>query len=139
VLAQTSAGVGPAVEPGQAPLSYRLAVAARVLAAGAPVVADERLPDLMIAADRQLATRLASTALAPLADDRSGRLTETLAAWLDAQGHHPTVAAELHIHPQTVRYRLARLRERFGGVLDDPDGRLALQIALRWRESTSVG
>ena len=106
---------------------------------GRPVIADERLPDLLIAADEQLAARLAERALAPLAGDRSGRLTETLAAWLDAQGHHPTVAAELHIHPQTVRYRLARLRERFGGVLDDPDERLALQIALRSRASISVG
>ena len=139
VLAQTSAGIGPAVEPAQAPLSHRLAVAARALATGTPVIADERLPDLMIAADKQLAARLAERALAPLAGDRSGRLTETLAAWLDAQGHHPTVAAALHIHPQTVRYRLARLRERFGGVLDDPDERLALQIALRTRASTSVG
>ena len=139
VLAHTSAGIGPAVEPAQAPLSHRLAVAARALARGAPVIADERLPDLMIAADEQLAARLADRALAPLAGDRSGRLTETLAAWLDAQGHHPTVAAELHIHPQTVRYRLARLRERFGGVLDDPDERLALQIALRSRPSIRVG
>jgi hypothetical protein len=31
------------------------------------------------------------------------------------------------------------LRERFGGVLDDPDERLALQIALRTRASISVG
>jgi hypothetical protein len=139
VLAHTSAGVGPAVEPAEAPLSHRLAIAARGLANGAPVVADERLPDLMIAADEQLAMRLVDQALAPLAGDRTGRLTETLAAWLDAQGHHPTVAAQLHIHPQTVRYRLARLRERFGGVLDDPDQRLALQIALRSRASINVG
>jgi DNA-binding PucR family transcriptional regulator len=94
--------------------------------------------DIVPSCDEAIA-RLAERALAPLADDRSGRLTETLAAWLDAQGHHPTVAAELHIHPQTVRYRLARLRERFGGVLDDPDERLALQIALRSRPSISVG
>jgi hypothetical protein len=139
VLDGTAAGVGPTVEPADAPLSHRLALAARRLADGGPVVADERLPDLLIAGDEELAARLAERALAPLADDRSGRLTETLAAWLDAQGHHPTVAARLHIHPQTVRYRLARLRERFGGVLDDPEQRLALQIALRSRASTSVG
>ena len=101
--------------------------------------ADDRLPDLLIAADEELAARLADRALAPLAGDRSGRLTDTLRAWLDAHGHHPTVAAELHIHPQTVRYRLARLRERFGDVLDDPEGRLALQLALRARACISVG
>ena len=139
VLAQHAAGIGPAVEPAQAPLSHRLATRARNLADGGPVFADERLPDLLVSADEELAMHLADRALAPLADDRSGRLTETLRAWLDAHGHHPTVAAALHIHPQTVRYRLARLRERFGDALDDPDERLALQLALRARACTRVG
>jgi DNA-binding PucR family transcriptional regulator len=103
------------------------------------VLADERLPDLLVSADEQLATHLAESALEPLADDRSGRLTETLRAWLDAHGHHPTVAAALHIHPQTVRYRLARLRERFGDALDDPERRLALHLALRARGCIRVG
>ena len=35
------------------------------------------------------------------------------------------------MHPQTVRYRLARLRERFGDALDDPDARFELALALR--------
>jgi hypothetical protein len=133
VLEGVAAGVGPAVEPGEAPFSHRLAVAAREVADGAAVFADERLPDLLVGTDPALAARLADRALAPLADDRSGRLTDTLRAWLDAQGHHPTVAAALHVHPQTVRYRLARLRERFGTALDEPEGRFALQLALRAR------
>ena len=41
------------------------------------------------------------------------------------------MAAELHVHPQTVRYRLARLRERFGERLDDPEARFELALALR--------
>jgi len=139
VLAGAAAGVGPSVEPAQAPLSHRLALGARSLAAQEPVFADDRLADLLIATDGELATRLADRALAPLADDRSGRLTETLGAWLDAHGHRPTVAATLHIHPQTVRYRLARLRERFGAALDDPAGRLELQLALRTRACIRVG
>ena len=138
-LGDVPAGVGPSVAVEQAPLSHRLALAARSIAERGPVIADERLPDLLLAADPDLAQRLADRALAPLADDRSGRLTETLRVWLDAQGHHPTVAATLFIHPQTVRYRLARLRERLGGALDDPDQRLALQLALRARACTSVG
>jgi DNA-binding PucR family transcriptional regulator len=40
-------------------------------------------------------------------------------------------AATLHVHPQTVRYRLAALREAFGDALDDPGARLELAIALR--------
>jgi hypothetical protein len=35
------------------------------------------------------------------------------------------------VHPQTVRYRLAGLREAFGEALDDPGSRLELTIALR--------
>jgi hypothetical protein len=134
VIAGLPAGVGPAVVPAQAPLSQRLAFAARALATGGePVFADDRLADLLVVADAPLAARLADRALAPLDGDRSGRLTDTLRAWLDAQGHHPTVAAALHVHPQTVRYRLARLRERFGDALDDPDKRFALHVALRAR------
>ena len=42
------------------------------------------------------------------------------------------VAEELHIHPQTVRYRLAQLRELFGDALDEPDNRRRLTLALAW-------
>jgi DNA-binding PucR family transcriptional regulator len=43
-----------------------------------------------------------------------------------------SVAADaLHIHPQTVRYRLAGLREAFGDDLDDPAARLEVAVALR--------
>jgi len=37
----------------------------------------------------------------------------------------------MHVHPQTARYRVARLRELLGGQLDDPDARFELQLALR--------
>ena len=43
----------------------------------------------------------------------------------------PDVARALHVHPQTVRYRLAQLREAFGPALDDPDGRFELALAVR--------
>ncbi|MFL6152631.1 MAG: helix-turn-helix domain-containing protein [Ornithinibacter sp.] len=41
------------------------------------------------------------------------------------------VAERLHVHPQTVRYRVAQLRELFGDSLDDPDARFELALALR--------
>ena len=44
------------------------------------------------------------------------------------------MAAELHVHPQTARYRIARLRELLGEQLDDPDARFELELALRARE-----
>jgi DNA-binding PucR family transcriptional regulator len=58
-------------------------------------------------------------------------MTTTLAAWLAEQGRMQAVAERLHVHPQTVRYRLARLRELFGDALDDPQRRFELELALR--------
>ena len=43
------------------------------------------------------------------------------------------MAAALHVHPQTVRYRLTRLRELYGDLLEDPDARFELELALRSR------
>ena len=41
------------------------------------------------------------------------------------------MARALALHPQTARYRLARLRELLGDQLDDPDARFELELALR--------
>jgi len=41
------------------------------------------------------------------------------------------MADELEVHPQTARYRIARLKELFGEDLDDPDARFELELALR--------
>ena len=86
------------------------------------------------AATQRLAQELAADRLAPLAGLSPGsraRLTETLRAWLAEQGRLGPVAQRLGIHPQTARYRLARLRELFGDALDDPDERFWLELALR--------
>ena len=64
---------------------------------------------------------------------RARAWSETLLAWLEQQGSAPAVARALHVHPQTVRYRLARLREALGDQLDDPQARFELQLALRAR------
>jgi len=37
----------------------------------------------------------------------------------------------LEVHPQTVRYRVRRLRELFGDALEDPEQRFELGLALR--------
>ena len=40
------------------------------------------------------------------------------------------MAADLFVHPQTVRYRMARLRELYGDRLRDPQWMLLLTVAL---------
>ncbi|HZG92896.1 MAG TPA: helix-turn-helix domain-containing protein, partial [Pseudonocardia sp.] len=96
--------------------------------------AEEHLLTLLLAAEPDLAADLCNRALAPLRtlpDGAATRAEETLRAWLDAHGDVSAAAAALHVHPQTVRYRLAGMREVLDGALDDPDRRLELAIALR--------
>jgi hypothetical protein len=98
------------------------------------VRADEHLLALLLAAEPELAAELAERATAPLRAlpaAARGRGEQTLRAWLDAHGDVSAAAAALHVHPQTVRYRLAGLREVFGEALDEPGARLELAIALR--------
>ena len=98
------------------------------------VVAVEHLPALLLAAEPALAADLARSRLAPLDALGPGpreRLVETLRAWLDRPGQVQAVAAELDVHPQTVRYRLKQLRELFGERLEDPEARFELSLALR--------
>jgi DNA-binding PucR family transcriptional regulator len=98
------------------------------------VRADDHLADLVTHAQPAALAQLAEHRLAPLAAETPAsraRLTETLRAWLELQGDVAKVATTLHVHPQTVRYRVGRLRERLGDALDDPDARFELQLALR--------
>lgn len=95
--------------------------------------ADDRLVDLVLAADPEVRDDLASRLLAPLADVRPSQreaLVDTLRSWLLHQGRRADVAADLHVHPQTVRYRMGQIRDRFGDALDDPAVVLALVVAL---------
>jgi hypothetical protein len=135
--------LGPAVALERAAQSLVRARAAHALVldglvhAQGLVVADEHLPALLLhGGDPSLASDLATRALAPLTELAAGprtRLEATLRAWLDHPGQVSRMAGELHVHPQTVRYRLAQLRELFGERLDDPDARFELALALRSR------
>jgi hypothetical protein len=105
-------------------------------AAGAVVDTEDHLVALVVTADGGALADLRVKALAPLTGEReptATKLADTLRSWLLHQGRRDEVAAELFIHPQTVRYRMARLRELYGDRLRDPDWLLALTIALTVR------
>jgi hypothetical protein len=139
------AALGPSVGPGDAHRSLRWARRGLELMARGALPDDgllrvsEHLPTMMVLGDEALAQALVSRALAPLqalpAAERE-RLLATLGSWLAHQRHTPGIAAELHIHPQTVRYRMAKLRELLGGTLDSPAGRFELELALRARQGS---
>jgi hypothetical protein len=90
---------------------------------------------LLLSGDPRLAAALSKRLLSPLAavpgPSSRANLTATLVAWLRHRGQRKAVAHELGVHPQTVRYRMQRLRELFGDALDDPDTRFELELALR--------
>jgi PucR family transcriptional regulator, purine catabolism regulatory protein len=61
---------------------------------------------------------------------RKGSLVPTLRAYLET-GEQQEAAKRLRVHPNTLRYRLDRIREISGVDLEDPETRLNLAVALR--------
>jgi hypothetical protein len=76
-------------------------------------------------ADRVLAP------IAPLTANRRAAVLETLEAYLDCGGSITSVADVLHLHRQSVNYRMQNVRRLFGPLLLTPNGRLALHIAVK--------
>ncbi|TGD85680.1 PucR family transcriptional regulator [Mycolicibacterium sp. CH28] len=73
-----------------------------------------------------------------LVDPRVRRLREqepalahTLRVYLDSFGDIAAAAAVLHVHPNTVRYRVRRIEQVMATSLADPDVRLVLALSLR--------
>lgn len=55
----------------------------------------------------------------------------TVAAWLDHPGDPRAAAARVHVHPNTLRYRMTRLGDVVDVDLADSEVRLALRLQLR--------
>jgi hypothetical protein len=130
-LDRRGAVAGPARPWLEARASYDRA--ARVHALGLGTDSEEHLAELVLTADPSAYADLRARALAPLETLRASsaeKLTETLRSWLLHHGRREAVAAELFVHPQTVRYRMGQLREVFGDRLEDPRAILELTIAL---------
>jgi DNA-binding PucR family transcriptional regulator len=65
---------------------------------------------------------------------REPALAETLRAYLDSFGDIAAAASWLHVHPNTVRYRVRRIEKLLSTSLADPDVRLLLSLGLRATE-----
>ncbi len=89
----------------------------------------------LLAADLGAARRLVESALGPLAADteQAGRLRDTLLTFLAEKGSYTATSERLHLHKNTVKYRIDRAVEERNRPLDDE--RLDLELALiacRW-------
>lgn len=145
------AAIGPTVSVTQAARSLLWATRALglmgrgILPRQGVVRCVDHLSTLLLHSDEPLLDELRSHVLAPLdgvSPAQRSRHVETLLAWLLSGNNAPDVAARLHLHPQSVRYRLRQLKQLFGDALDDPDTRLDLILALRaesLREPDSSG
>jgi hypothetical protein len=138
--ADATIALGPPTEPAAAGQSWSLARAlldavttGRIETRGL-VRADEHLADLLLLGGSSLTSRIAERrlgALDGLTERSRERMRETALAYVRHGGNAVAMAEELHVHPQTARYRIGRLRELLGEQLEDPDARFELELALR--------
>lgn len=69
----------------------------------------------------------------------SEQYVQTLEAYLDAFGDVGAAAARIDIHPNTFRYRMRRLADISGLILEDPVERLIAHLQLHLRDSSGLG
>jgi sugar diacid utilization regulator len=136
-LAEAEAVIGPVRPWDEVHASVARALRALQLGLGnggeEPLDTEARLPELLLRADDAALADLRAQVLSPMADlseTAREKLTETLRSWLLHHGRREAIAAELFVHPQTVRYRMGQLRELYGQRLEDPRTVLELTLAL---------
>ncbi|MBO2447675.1 helix-turn-helix domain-containing protein [Actinomadura barringtoniae] len=148
IVADHPAAVGPTVPPAHTAASLRLALRglrrlpAAMLTAGTPVHVIEHIPAMLLTNCPDITGHLIKERLAPLNELRPAqrdRLAETLLACFECGFNTPEVAARVHVHQQTIRYRLRQLDDMFGPELRDPEHALDYLMALyalRLRDQT---
>ncbi|MCT2587201.1 PucR family transcriptional regulator [Actinophytocola gossypii] len=129
--------VAPPAPPADAPAHYELCRTAVRAAAGLGLGGVHALTDLAgetaLAAQPVLGALLVGEYLGALdrADSFHRQLVRTASTYLDHGQRVDQTAAALHVHPNTVRYRLSRLSELTGAPLEPGDATTVL-ATLRW-------
>ncbi|TFI44845.1 PucR family transcriptional regulator [Rhodococcus sp. 1R11] len=128
--------IGPATTP--AHLHHAFAVARRVLDATAPTEVGVASLDklgwrLGVPIDSELAAFLRRRYLDPLHSTRGAAapVIAAVQAFLEHNRSIPRAADAMHVHVNTLRYRLARFEELTGRSLSDTDTVIELSWALR--------
>ncbi|MFI0369990.1 helix-turn-helix domain-containing protein [Actinomadura sp. 1N219] len=128
----------PPARPADVATMYELGRRALRAGADAGLTGMRELADLALLtvteAEPELGGLLAGALLAGLDPDEPfhRELAETGLAYLDHGGRIGPTAAALHVHDNTVKYRIRRLQELTGRPLLDPSGGAAVSRAAHW-------
>ena len=140
--------LGPTGAAGSLAASWSLAratlraVGAGAIEAAGLLRADDALTKLLLFENTDVAERIATRWLTPLASltpKARLRMEQTALAYVQQRGNAAAMARALGVHPQTARYRLRGLRELLGDALEDPDARFEIELALRARRQAPLG
>jgi DNA-binding PucR family transcriptional regulator len=97
-----------------------------------PASADDLLAERAITGDGPARARLVDRVYHPLRDSAGGNLLETAAAFLESGAGLEGTARLLFVHPNTVRYRLAKIADLTGYDLSDSHEALTVRLALAY-------
>ena len=115
----------------------RLADLGRRLGLRGTLQQDDLLPESLLASAPRVAQNLRRRVLAPLEEHRSrsgADLVETLVAYVGSNLDRRQAAEHLHVHPNTLDYRLKQVRELTGVDVHRLEDLVIVVLALRQRE-----
>ena len=128
MLGPTVAAVSDSARSAKAALAA-LSVAASRDQLARPTLADDLLPERVLAGDLLAKQTLISNYYLPLVSG-SADLLQTLRAYLENGGSLEATAKSLFVHANTVRYRLRRIHELIGEDVTDPRVAFVVQTAI---------
>jgi DNA-binding PucR family transcriptional regulator len=99
----------------------------------------DHVPELLLARSPRLAAALHDRYLAPLAAPRHAELRRTLEVLVCCRLDRGRTCALLHVHRNTLAYRLARIEELLGIDLSSPRDLTCLVLALGAPAFSAVG
>jgi DNA-binding PucR family transcriptional regulator len=108
----------------------RLAERSRRLGLRGVVEAEDHLLELLVLSSPGVAARLRASVLAPLAGAEHAELRRTLETLLRCRFDRAATSAALHIHRNTLAYRMRRIEEVAGLDLASPRDLTRIYLAL---------
>jgi len=116
----------------------RVALSARFSKNGGVTVFDNSVLAVAAVSAPEITEKVATVILGQFDDlpsEEKDVLINTFRAWLANQGSAANAAAQLHVHPNTVRHRLRRIEARTGRSLAVPNQLAELCLAFAVREN----